>query len=128
MEKKLLPNSYYRTCLNYAEMASFIYETSPIISRSTAKIHHVVKRANQEGYAEKMNAFRNLIKFRDVVPDLVRLLRTGGIWTLNCEQAYAAVVKCRIQPVAIVCYHYCPYLIYSPTGYEICHCCMCRSS
>lgn len=102
IERKVLPNSYYRTCLNYAEIAAFVYETCKFPTQSTAKILHVVKRAHQDGSNEKINAFRSLLKFQDVVPDLVRLLRAGGIWTLNCENAYAALVKCRIEPVCIL--------------------------
>jgi hypothetical protein len=103
VERKVLPNSYHRVCLSYAEIANFIYATCKVPTQSTSKIFSVVKRAHQEGEAktEKINAFRTLLKYPNVVPDLVRLLRAGGIWTLNCEAAYSALTKSRIEQVRI---------------------------
>jgi hypothetical protein len=112
LKMQVLQNTYYRTCLNYAEIAAFVYETCKTPTLSTSKIHHVVKRAHQEGTAEKINAFRNLLKFPLVVPDLVHLLTAGGIWTMQCETAYAALVKCKVE-------HVCSYLFFFTTAHYL---------
>ena len=64
----------------------------------------------------------SLLRFKEVVPHLVWLLRAGGIWTVNCEDAYAALVKCCIEQVCQ--YHeHCsssPFLL-GLTGHSIYH-------
>jgi len=85
--------------MNYALLAAYIYDTTPESSDSTHKLRYVIK-GGQEGSSDpKLTSFRNLLRFREGVPHLVRLLRAGGIWTLDCENAYGALVKCRVEQV-----------------------------
>lgn len=68
-----------------------------------------------------MVGFRNLLRFREVIPHLVRLLNAGGIWMVDCEDAYSALVKCRVEQV---CHYskYCPSILTSLgfIGYGTC--------
>ena len=95
-----MQNSYHRTCLSYAQMAEYIYNTIPDPSERTRKIQFVVRSSNPDGFADPALAgFRNLLRFKEVVPHLVWLLRAGGIWTVSCDDAYAALVRCRVEQV-----------------------------
>ena len=99
MEKTYLTNSYHRICLGYAQIADFIYSSSNSKEDSIAKIHHVVKRNHQESSSLKINSFRHILKFKEAVPHLIRLLGAGGIWSIDCEQAYFALLRCYVEHV-----------------------------
>lgn len=81
-------------------MAAYIYDTTADRFEMTAKIRYIVRSNREEGHPDStMPGFLNLLRFREVVPHLVRLLRAGGIWTMNCEAAYVALQKCRVEQV-----------------------------
>jgi hypothetical protein len=99
LEKSFLPNSYHRNCLNYAQVAAYIYETQPSDFIRTAKIGYAVKNMRPDSSDLNINNFQTLLRHSSVAPHLVRLLRARGVWTLNCEQAYERLVKCRVEHV-----------------------------
>ena len=92
---RVLQNSYHRQCLNYAQIAEYVYSSGA--SNADHKICLVVRNENS---TMKINGFRGLLQFKGVVPHVVRLLSAGGIWTVNGELAYSALVKCRIEGVS----------------------------
>ena len=128
MEMTILQNSYHRTCLGYAEMASYVYETTDDISLSTGRIYNVVRRSKDKASMAKYKHFCHLLKFKEAVPHLLRLLRAGGIWTVDCEKAYAALVKCRIEQVYqfhLKLFLYSFLSFFSLTGYCVYFICLC---
>lgn len=42
-------------------------------------------------------SFKHLIKFKEAIPYLIQLLHIGEVWTVNCELAYAYLVKCHVE-------------------------------
>ena len=99
IERVTLINSYHRLTLNYAQIAESLYSSSHPNHVISSKILEVVKRNHDDTSSTKITNFRNLLKFREAVPPLVRLLRAGGVWTVDCETAYSALVKCRVEKV-----------------------------
>ena len=97
LEKCFMPNSYHRTCLNYTSITNHVYASS----RSTTQIKDVVKRHHNITSTTKITLFHHLLKFKDAVPHLVQILVAGGIWTVDCEPAYGALVKCRSEKVSL---------------------------
>jgi len=71
----------------------------------------VVKRNHDRLSTVKITSFRNILKFQDAMPSLVRLLNAGGVWTVNCETAYAALVKCRVEKVCLQFFYYHPGIV-----------------
>ena len=94
---RLLPNSYHRLCLNYAQIAGYIYANHS--QNIDHKIRLVVRDHHKATSKVSINAFRNLLRFETVVPHLIRLLSAGGIWTVTSEDAFSALVKCRVEGV-----------------------------
>jgi hypothetical protein len=98
MDKEVLENRIHRICLNHAQIAAHAYDNhSSTLDRSTV-INRVVKDVKSN---VKMNGLKGLLRFRMVAPQLVRLLGSGGIWTIDCEEAYMALTKCRVEQVSI---------------------------
>jgi len=102
LERSYLPNSYHRTTSNYADVAATLYASSDHPSTITSKLNCVLKRNAVSKV--KITSFKHMLKFRSVVPHLVRLLNAGGVWTIDCETAYAALVKCRVEKVSYFIY------------------------
>jgi hypothetical protein len=103
MEKPLLCNSYHRTCLNYAQIAAFVYECNLDNKTSSQKINKVIKRDHESKSTLSIFSFRNVLKYKGAVPHLVRLLLAGGVWGLDIEMALKGLVKIRIEEVRWVC-------------------------
>ena len=121
-----LQNSYHRTCLAYAEMASYIYQLTAHPTIISTKIFNMVRRSQEKSTIQQFKNFTNLLKFKEVVPHLLRLLRAGGIWLVKCEKAYGALVKCRIEQVCQILLRFFFYSFFSLTGHGV-HCiCLCR--
>lgn len=95
----------------------------------TDKIRQLVKHHHEQVSSMKITSFRHVLKFKEAVPHLVRLLHAGGVWTVNCESAYAALVKCRVERVYQI-FHYIMNsqltLFLYLTGYCLCYLCLCR--
>jgi len=86
--------------LNCAQIAEYVYKID--INNAGERLRYVVRNSSEAPPNQKKtitNGLRNLLRFKRVVPHLVRLLRAGGIWTVNCEAAYAAIVKCSVEEV-----------------------------
>lgn len=86
--------------LNCVEMAAYVYHSKCSDADATIKIRHVVKHLYNKVSMMNIKVFPHILKFRRVVPHLLRLLRAGGVWTLNCEQAYHALLKCQVEQVS----------------------------
>ena len=80
-------------------MAASIYSSFISDELTSANIRHLVNRHNDLVSKTKINGLRNILKYKEAVPHLLRLLQAGGIWSLNCETAYAALAKCRVEKV-----------------------------
>lgn len=102
MQGNSLLNSYHRTCINYAQLAAYIHDMNLATYSTNNKIQHIMQRGQDIFLDSTMVGFMTLLKVRNCVPHLVRLLRAGGIWTVNCENAYAALVKCCVDPVCLL--------------------------
>lgn len=121
LKMEVLENSYYRTCLNYVEITAYIYTTARHKHDSNSKITAILKRTHHDGKKEKINAFCHLLKFSNAVPELARLLRAGGIWSLNCETAYLTLVRSKVGQVSFLLFIHVCCRILKPisTGYQI---------
>jgi hypothetical protein len=132
LETKVLKDSYHRTCLNYAWNSENIYQNFHESFNTNYKIRYIVRGGSNgpTNNSNIKNGIRHIIKFQEVVPHLVRLLHSGGIWTIDCDEAYMALVRCRIEQVCYkfiymniaFFYFFSLYL----TGYSTCCCCLCR--
>jgi hypothetical protein len=45
--------------------------------------------------------FRNVLRFKEAVPSLVKLLAAGGVWSTGCERAYHSLAGCKVEKVKI---------------------------
>ena len=97
-----LENGYQRTCFNFAQLAYIIYKNSSTPLISTKELRLLLKRNVEERSSVKIVSFCNMIRFKAAVPSLIKLLSAGGIWSVNCEQAFGALHKCRIEEVCDV--------------------------
>lgn len=103
MQKLFKPNAYHTITLNYTQLAQFIYESEPLQIDSTSKIFEVVRRQHESVAKDTLiKEFRNIIKFKEVAPELVRLLDLGGIWTLDLKGVYGVLWKYRLEKVCEV--------------------------
>jgi hypothetical protein len=127
LERVLLTDSYHRTTLNYAQLAAYIYEKHSSQLNRTYKIQHVVKDQHSISSPLNIKHFYNLIRFREVVPHLSRLLSIGGIWELGCEKAYEKLVRCRIEQVRLSVLGLSFLCLTVFLGHGICGSCLCRS-
>ena len=84
----------------------------------TSRIRHVARDTS-------MNQFRNILRFKDVTTHLARLLRTGGIWTLDLEKTFENLLKCRIGQVCCYSHHVSDFILKSK-GNGLCDCYMCK--
>ena len=94
------PDSSYHITTNYSEITCNVY-AQPI--DNLAKTYHLkqlVKRHNERVSSLKINGFRGLLRFPEVVTLLHRLLLTGGVWSVNAENAYLALYECRVSRVS----------------------------
>ena len=81
-------------------MTGYIYGLNLDKADTTSLINKIIKRVRDDPSKPKITSFRNILKFPKAVPYLIRLLSAGGIWTLNCENAYKMLIKCRIEEVS----------------------------
>ena len=100
----VLENSYHRTALNLTQLASSIYKSTDNSHESTFKLIQAVKPYQDNSKLTRINSFRNLIKFKSAVDPLLTLLSLGGLWSENCEEAFSALIKCRMEPVCYICF------------------------
>jgi hypothetical protein len=70
------------------------------LSDSTAHITSVVRR--DPARLKSHTSFLHLLKFSKAVPALVRLLNAGGVWTLDGDQAWTNLVKCKVEHVCMI--------------------------
>jgi hypothetical protein len=73
-------------------------------------IYQVIKRCHDGHSTIKVNSFRQLLKYQDVVRVLVRLFKAGGIWAFNTESTYALLAKCKIEQVSDLLFCYVAHL------------------
>ena len=95
----MLPNGYHHICLSYAQMASYNYNIHGMSPDLSGRIKLVVKDLHNNKSSVDIKQFRNILRYKEVVPHLARLLNAGGIWTLDCEKAFERLVQSRIQQV-----------------------------
>ena len=105
LQKAFLPNSAHRECLNYAMVAEALYQSTDSEVDITHKIQMMIKRHNEKSSGVKIISLRNILKHKTAVPALVRLLHEGGVWMIDCEAAYSALVKCRVETVHLYFNH-----------------------
>lgn len=100
MDKEVLENQKHRVCLNHAQIAANTYDThTTSLDRGTVMRRTIMVEAQNSNM--KTTSLKTLLRFRAVVPHLVRLLNCAGIWTLDCEEVYMALTKCRVEAVSI---------------------------
>ena len=93
--KDLLPNSMARG-LNYAQVVETLYQ-----SQKFTQIKAFIGRHNNNVSKNKITSFTNILKYREAVPQVIRLLRGGGaLWIGDWENTYAALAKCRVEKVS----------------------------
>ena len=80
-------------------MASFNYNIHGMAPDLSGRIQFVVKDLHNNKSSVDIKHLRNLLRYKEVVPHLARLLTAGGIWTLNCEKAFESLLQSRIQHV-----------------------------
>ena len=95
--KRVLPNSPNRDCFNYVQVVDKLYST-PF---SSNKIRLFLKHHNEAiGSSIKINGLCHLLKYKEAVPHLLQLLQGGGgVWGGNCEAAYQALVRWKVEKV-----------------------------
>jgi hypothetical protein len=95
-----LVDSPHRIYLNYTQIADNLYSLYDDDSFSTTfYIGDVVKRHNDQRNTFKLTSFRHLLKWPKAVPQLLRVLKAGGVWTTDLEPGLAALFRCRIEEV-----------------------------
>lgn len=102
LDRHILLDSYYRTTLNYAQLAAYIYNHYPGHLDRTYKIRNAIKNLYSTKLSLSISAFCNLLRFREVTPHLARLLGMGGIWELDCEKVYDKLLKCHSEQVCLL--------------------------
>lgn len=63
-------------------------------------VNNVIKRDHSNS-AVTITRFCNLMKFKGTVPQLLRLLSSGGVWTQDIEKGIKGLVKCRVEEVSL---------------------------
>lgn len=99
--KKILPNSIDRETFNYAQMVERLYQSND--GYSSERIYRLLKRHNDKDstFTFKITSLRHVLKYREAVPHLIQLLSGGGgVWTGDCEAAYNALMKCKVEKVS----------------------------
>ena len=127
LARKVLLNSYYRTTLNYAQLAAYIYTHHSDHLDRTYKIRNAIKNQDSTKQSLSITGFCNVIQFREVAPHLARLLSMGGIWELICEKTYDRLLKCRTEQACLLVLTLSFLYLTIFIGHGLCNSCLCGS-
>ena len=47
----------------------------------------------------KITSFKHLLKYKEVGPPLIQLLKSQGIWGIDLDTVYTALNKCHVKKV-----------------------------
>jgi hypothetical protein len=102
IEKKFLSNSYQRVCLTLAKITDSVYKSYPSDPEKSSDILQPLVKRYGEVSSLKITSFRHMLKFPRVVPELVKLFLNGGLFSIECEEAFQHLLKCRVEGVMFV--------------------------
>jgi hypothetical protein len=102
IELRSQPNSVNREAFNCVQVVERLY--SSMEPSTSDKITLFLKRHKEDKSKtlneKKINGLKRLVKYKEAVPHLVRLLQGGGgVWSGDCEAVFSALVKCKVEKV-----------------------------
>ena len=124
--KTIPPNSINHETFNYAQLTEKFYQSYN--QYTSEQIRILLKRHNNKDslMTYKITSLRHVLKYRTAVPHLVQLLSgSGGVWNGDCEFAYNALMKCRVEKVSNMVFFKYIFSHHFSTGNCLCAGAMC---
>ena len=95
IKKLYLEDTPHHVFESLSLVASNIYNLYPFDIKTSGSLLHGLAKQN----STKIMSFKHMLKFKRVLLHLIYFLCGKEVWSISCDKAYEAFMKCQVEMV-----------------------------